>query len=72
MKIGEAAHGVDSTIDKQPDDKEIVQTLVEKFPEDKLRRTTLRKKKVTFKEEAEHLGPDQESGEWSELEGDGE
>ena len=55
LKRGDAAHGEDSTIGKQPDDKEIVRTLVEKIPEDILRRTTFRKKKVTFKKEAEHL-----------------
>ena len=61
LKRGEAAQGKDSTI-KQPDGKEVGRTLVEKIPEDILRQTTLRKKKVTFKKEAEHLGPDQESG----------
>ena len=70
MKRGEAAHGEDSTIGKQPDDKEVVRTLVENIPEDKLRRTAFRKKKVTFKEEAENLGPNQEFGEWSKSEGD--
>ena len=72
LKRGEAAHGEDSTICKQPDDKEVVRTLVEKISEDILRRTTFRKKKVTFTEEAEHLGPDQESGEWSKSEGNSE
>ena len=72
MKRGKAAHGEDSTIGKQPDDKEVVRTLVEKIPEDKLRRTTFRKKKVTFKEQAKNLGPDQEFGEWSKSEGDSE
>ena len=61
LKRGEAAQGKDSTI-RQPDGKEVVRTLVEKIPEDILRQTTLRKKKVTFKKKAEHLGPDQESG----------
>ena len=72
LKRGEAAHGEDSTIGKQPEDKEVVRALVEKIPEDILRRTTFRKKKVTFNEEAEHLGPGQESGEWSKSEGDSE
>ena len=66
------AHGHDSTIGKQPEDKEVVRTLVEKIPEDILRRTTFRKQKVTFKDEAKNLGPDQESGEWSKSEGDRE
>ena len=61
LKRGEAAHGEDSTI-RQPHDKEVVRTLVEKIPEVILRQTTLRKKKVTFKKEAEHLGPDQMPG----------
>ena len=49
-----------------------MRTLVEKTPEDILKPTTFRKKKLTFKEEAEHLGPDQGSGEWSISEGDSE
>ena len=65
MKRGEAAHGEYSTIGKQLDDKEVVRILVEKNPEDILIQTTFRKKKVTLKEKAEYLGPDQESGEWS-------
>ena len=72
LKRGEAAHGEDSTIGKQSDNKENVRILVEKIPEDILRRTTFRKKKVTFKEEAEHLGPDEKSGEWSKAEGNSE
>ena len=71
LKRGEAAQGEDSTI-WQPDDNEVVRTLVEKIPEDIQRQTTLRKKKVTFKKEAEHLGPDQESWEWSKPEGESE
>ena len=54
----------------QPDDKKVVQTLVEKIPEDIPRQTTFRKRKVRFKKKAEHQGPDQESGEWSKSEGD--
>ena len=72
MKGGEAAHGEDSTIDRQPDDKEVVRTSVEKIPEDIIRQTTLSKKEVTFKKEAEHPGPDQESSEWSKSEEDSE
>ena len=67
LKKREMAQGEDSTI-RQPDGKQVVLTLVEKIPEDILRQTTVRKKKVTFKKEAEHLGPDQESGEWSKSE----
>ena len=47
-----------------PDGKEVVQSLVDKIPDDILERTRVRKKKVAFKEEAEHLGTGQESGEW--------
>ena len=47
----------------KPDGKEVVQSLVEKIPDDIIEQTRVRKKKVAFKEEAENLG--QESGEWS-------
>ena len=57
---------------KQPDDKKVVRTLVEKIPEDIPKRKTFRKKKVTFKKEADHLRPDQESGEWSKSDRDSE
>ena len=59
-------------IGKQPDDREVVRTLVEKIQEDMLRRTTFRKKKVSFEAEAKHLGLDQESGEWPKTEEDSE
>ena len=71
LKRGEAAQGENSTI-RQADGKEVVRTLVENIPEDIVRQATLRKKKVTFMKEAEHLGPDQESGEWSKSERDSE
>ena len=48
-----------------PDGKEVVQSLVEKIPDDILEQTRARKKKVAFKEEAEYLGLGQESEEWS-------
>ena len=44
--------------------KEVVRTLVENIPEETLRQIKLRRKKVSFKEEAEEVGLDQESGEW--------
>ena len=47
------------------DGKEVVRSLVDKIPDNILERTQVRKKKVAFKEEAEHLGLGQESGEWS-------
>ena len=40
LRRREAAYGEDSLKEKQPDDKEIVQSLVEKIPEDILRWTT--------------------------------
>ena len=50
--------------ESNPEGKEIVQSLVDKIPGDILERTRVRKKKVAFREEAEHLGTGQESGEW--------
>ena len=47
------------------DGKEVVRSLVDKIPDKILERTQVRKKKVAFKEEAEHMGLGQESGEWS-------
>ena len=47
------------------DGKDVVRSLFGKIPESILERTQVRKKKVAFKEEAEHLGIGQESGEWS-------
>ena len=70
LKRGKAARGEDSMTGGQPDHKENVRTLVEKIPEDILRWTRFRKKKVSFKEGAEHLGLDQESGDWPKTEGD--
>ena len=46
--------------------------MVDKIPDDILERTRARKKKVAFKEEAEHLGLEQESGEWPTVEEDAE
>ena len=62
----------DSLKGKQPDEKEVVQSLLEKIPEDTLGRTMVRKKEVAFSEEAEHLGLGQESGEWPTAEEDAE
>ena len=61
MRKRGAAHGEDTLKEKPPDDKNIVQTLVEKIPEEILRWTTFRKKKMAFRVEAEHPGPGQES-----------
>ena len=72
LRRNEAAYGDDSLKEKQLDDKEVVQSLVEKIPEEILRQTIVRKKKVSFREEAEHLGFGQESGEWPTSEEDAE
>ena len=54
------------------ENKEVVRTLIEKIPAGILRRTTLQRKKVSFKEEVEDLGLGQESGEWPKQKGNGE
>ena len=72
LKREEVTHGEDSMKNRESENKEVVQTLVEKIPEEILRRTTIRRKRLSFKEEAEHLGLDQESGEWPKPERDGE
>ena len=64
LRRDEATYGEDSLKEKQLEDKDVVQSLLEKFP--------VRKKKVTFREEAEQLGLDQESGEWPSSEEDAE
>ena len=50
----------------------MVQTLVENIPENILKQTTLRRKKVSFKEKVEDLGLDQASVEWLSQEKEGE
>ena len=72
LRRDEAVYGEDSLKEKQHDDKDVAQSLVEKIPEERLRRTMVPKKKVTFREEAEHLGLGQESGEWPISEEDAE
>ena len=54
-------HGDSQPLDKELEKKEKVLTLVERIPEKILKQTTLRKKRVSFKEDAEELGADQES-----------
>ena len=61
MRRNDADGSEDSLKGKKSDRKEVVQSLVERIPEDILKRTMVRKKKVAFKEEAEHLGLVQES-----------
>ena len=72
LRRNDAAYGEDSLKEKQPDDKEVVQSLVEQIPEEILRQTIVRKKKVSFREEAEHLGLGQESEKWPTSEEDAE
>ena len=50
--------------DKDLEMEEVVRTLVEKFPDEILMQTTLRREKVSFKLEAEEPEADQKSGEW--------
>ena len=64
LKRGEVKHDGDLMKSRDPESREVVRTLVERIPEEVLRRTTIRNKRVSFMEEIEHLGLDQESGEW--------
>ena len=64
LRRSETVGGENSLEESNPDGKEIVQSLVDRILDDILERTRLKKKKVAFKEEAEHLGTGQESGEW--------
>ena len=70
LRRSETVGGENSLEESNPDGKEVVQSLVDEIPEDILERTRVRKMKVAFKEEAEHLGKGQESGEWPTEEGD--
>ena len=72
LKRNDADGSEDSLKEKKPDGKEVVQSLIERIPEDILERTRVRKKKVAFKEETEQLGLSQESGEWPTAEEDAE
>ena len=65
LRRDETVGNEDSLRGSSPDGKEVVQSLVDRIPDDILEWTRVRKKKVAFKEEAEHLGLGQESGEWS-------
>ena len=60
--------GGEDSLKENSDGKEVVQSLVDKIPDDILERTRVRKKKLAFKEEAEHLGLGQESREWPTVE----
>ena len=56
------ADGSEDSKERIPDGKKVMQSLVERIPEGILQRIMVRKKKVAFKEEPEHLGLSQESG----------
>ena len=62
--------GDEDSLKEKSDGNEVVQSLVDKIPDNILERTRVRKKNVAFKEEAEHLGLGQESGEWPTVEED--
>ena len=70
LRRNETVGSEDSLKGSNPDGKEVVQSLVDKNPDDILERTRDRKKQVAFKEEAEHLSLGQESGEWPTAEED--
>ena len=65
LRRKETVNNTDSSKGSVTDSKDVVRSLVDKIPENILEQTKVRKKKVTFKEGAEHLGLGQESGEWS-------
>ena len=65
LRRSETVGNADSPRGSVTDGKEVVRSLVDKIPDNILERTQVRKTKVAFKEQAEHLGPGQESGEWS-------
>ena len=65
LRRSETVGNADSLRGSDTDGKEVVRSLVDKIPDNILERTQVSKKKVVFKEEAEHLGLAQESGEWS-------
>ena len=69
LRRNETGVGEDS-LEEKSDGKEVVQLLVDKIPDDILEWTRVRKKKVAFKEEAEHRGQEQESGELLTVEED--
>ena len=65
LRRKETVNNAESSRGSVTDSKDVVRSLVDKIPEGILEQTKVRKKKVAFKEEAEHLGLGQESGEWS-------
>ena len=72
LRRKEADSGEDSRKENKSGEREVVQSLVDKIPEYLLERTRVRRKKAAFKDEAEHLGLGQETGEWPTAEEDAE
>ena len=62
LRRKETVNNTDSSRGSVTDSKDVVRSLVDKIPENILEQTKVRKKKVTFKEDTEHLGLGQESG----------
>ena len=65
LRRNETVGNADSLRGSNTHGNEVVRSLVDKIPDNILERTQVRKKKVAFKEESEHLGLGQESGESS-------
>ena len=65
LRRKETVNNTDSSRGSVTDSKDVVRSLVDKIPENILEQTKVRKKKVTLKEDTEHLGLGQESGECS-------
>ena len=65
LRRKETVNNTDSSRGSVTDSKDVVRSLVDKIPENILEQTNVRKKKVTFKEDTEHLGLGQQSGECS-------
>ena len=65
LRRKETVNNTDSSRGSVTDSKDVVRSLVDKIPENILEQTKVRKKKVTYKEDTEHLGLGQESGECS-------
>ena len=71
MRRNEVSRVENSKKTGEPENTELVRTLVENMPADIIKQTTLLRKKVPFKEEIEDLGLDQASEEWLPQEKDG-
>ena len=72
LRRSETVGNADTPRGSVTDGKDVGPSLVDKIPESILERTQVTKRKVAFKEEDEHLGLGQESGEWStSTEGEG-